>query len=179
MIPQLAEPFDKLENQKTRFLEILAGCSARQLAFRQHPEAWTLVQVGLHVAIAEQRTADSIKRHRGMRSGSRSLRYGLGNVCLWLVLRTGIRVKNPVPETEPEPDIELPELIERWAFARTDLANVLSEIKPRGLSYAAFKHPIGGPYNVQQAMHFLVTHLQHHLRQVDRIRRDPAFPDDA
>jgi hypothetical protein len=93
-----------------------------------------------------------------------------------LILKTGIRVKNPVPEAAPDDDIDLPGLLEAWEQARADLAAVLAETKERGLQYAAFKHPVAGPWNVEEALVFLVAHLDHHLRQLDRIQRHPAFP---
>jgi len=176
MIPQAAELFENLETRKKRFVSTLEGLSPTQLEFRASPQAWTPVQVGHHVVLAEQRTADSIKKHRGMRSGKRGLRYRVGNALLWLVLKTGLRVKNPVPEAAPDEDIDLARLLEAWDTARGDLETVLSETKERGLEYAAFNHPIAGPFNVEQALQFLVAHLDHHLRQLDRIQRDPSFP---
>lgn len=176
MIPKTAELFENLESRKQRFVTTLQGFSPEQLEYRADPQAWTPVQVGHHVTIAEQRTADSIKKHRGIRSGKPSLRYRVGNAMLWLVLKTGIKVKNPVPEAAPDDDIDLARLLEVWGKARIDLEAVLEETKERGLEYAAFNHPIGGPFNVEQAVEFLVAHLDHHLRQLDRIQRDPSFP---
>jgi len=176
MIPQAAELLENLASRKARFVTALEGFSPEQLDFRAEPEAWTPVQVGHHVVLAEQRTADSIKKHRGMRSGQRSWRYRVGNAMLWLVLKTGLRVKNPVPEAAPDDDIDLARLLEAWDKARDDLEAVLNETKERGLQYAAFNHPIAGPFNVEQALHFLVAHLDHHLRQLDRIQQNPSFP---
>ena len=176
MIPKAAELLGNLEARKARFVTTLEGFSPAQLDFRADPRAWTPVQVGHHVVLAEQRTADSIKKHRGMRSGKRSLRFQVGNALLWLVLKTGLRVKNPVPEAAPDDDIDLDQLLQAWDKARDDLEAVLSETKERGLEYAAFNHPIGGPFNVQQALEFLVAHLDHHLRQLDRIQQNPSFP---
>ena len=176
MIPRAAELLENLETRKQSFVTTLQGFSADQLEFRTAADAWTPVQVGHHVVLAEQRTADSIKKHRGMRSGKRGLRYRLGGAALWLVLKTGIRVKNPVPEAAPASDIDLAGLLEAWDEARTDLEAVLAETKERGLEYAAFRHPIAGPWNVEEALVFLVGHLDHHLRQLARIQQDPAFP---
>ena len=75
MIPRVAELYDRLGEQKALFVDTLEALSAEQLNFRAKPEAWNVVQVGHHVVIAEQRTADSIKKHRGMRSGKRRLHH--------------------------------------------------------------------------------------------------------
>lgn len=176
MIPRVAELYDRLGEQKAQFLGALEGLSAEQQSFRAKPDAWNMVQVGHHVVIAEQRTADSIKKHRGIRSGKRGLHHRVGNMLLWGVLKTGIRVKNPVPEAAPDPDIELGGLVELWEQARTNLEDVLSEVKERGLQYAAYKHPIAGPFTVQDSLEFLVAHLDHHLRQLERIQQNPSFP---
>ena len=82
MIPKAAKLLESLEERKTRFVDTLEGFSLEQLDFRADPQAWTPVQVGHHVVLAEQRTADSIKKHRGMRSGKRSLRFKIGNAML-------------------------------------------------------------------------------------------------
>lgn len=176
MIPRVAELYERLGEQKVRFLGNLEGLSAEQLSFRAKPEAWNVVQVGHHVVIAEQRTADSIKKHRGMRSGKRRLYHRVGYMLVWGVLKTGIRVKNPVPEAAPDPDIDLGNLVELWEQARADLDEVLSEVKERGLQYAAYKHPVGGPFTVEDSLEFLVAHLDHHLRQLERIQGNPSFP---
>jgi len=176
MVPRAAELYGDLETRKSRFVTTLQGLSTEQLEYRPTPEAWTAVQVGHHLAIAEQRSADSIKKHRGMRSGKRSVRFRVGNALLWLVLKTGLRVKNPVPEAAPDPEMDLDRLLDVWDKARTDLKAILAETKERGLEYAAYKHPIAGPWNVEQALEFLVAHLDHHLRQLDRIRQNPSFP---
>ena len=97
-------------------------------------------------------------------------------MLLWGVLKTGIRVKNPVPEAAPDTDIDLGRLVELWEQARIDLSEVLSEVKERGLQYAAYKHPVGGPFTVEDSLEFLVAHLDHHLRQLQRIQGNPSFP---
>lgn len=176
MIPRVAELYDRLEEQRAQFLGTLDDLSAEQLSFRAKPDAWNVMQVGHHVVLGEQRTAISIKKHRGMRSGKRRLHHRIGYILVWGVLKTGLRVKNPVPEAAPNTDIDLAELREQWEKARGDLAEVLSEVKERGLDYAAYKHPVGGPFSVEDALEFLVAHLDHHLRQVERIRGNPSFP---
>jgi len=176
MIPRAAELFEHLESQKGQFLGTLDAFSPEQRDFRPQPRAWNALQVGQHVVLAEQRTADAIKQHRGMRSGKRSPRYWIGNALLQLVLRTGLRVRNPVPEAAPDDDVDLDQLLQAWEKARFDLEAVLSELKDRGLGYAAYKHPIAGPFNVEQALEFLVAHLNHHLRQLERLQRYPSFP---
>jgi hypothetical protein len=176
MIPRVAKFYDRLAEQKAQFLGTLEGFSAEQLSFRIKPDAWNVVQVGHHVVLAEQGTADSIKQHRGIRSGKRRLHHRLGYLLLWGVLKTGLRVKNPVPAAAPDADIDLGRLEQLWDKARGDLGEVLSEVKERGLQYAAFKHPVGGPFTVEDSLEFLVAHLDHHLRQIERIRRNPSFP---
>lgn len=176
MIPRAAELLAELEQRKERFVGTLRNMSPEQLAYRSEPQAWTPVQVGHHLVIAEQGTANSIKKHKGMRSGKRGLRYTIGSTLLWFVLKTGMRVKNPVPEAAPDEDIDLDHLLELWDKARADLQAVLEETKERGLEYAAYKHPVAGPWNVEEALVFLVAHLDHHLRQLDRIQRQSSFP---
>ena len=128
------------------------------------------------MVLAEQRTANAVKRHRGMQSGKRRLRYRIGNALVWAVLKTGLKVKNPVPEAAPDRDISHEQLEAAWEQARTDLRAFLEALQEAELKDAAYKHPIAGPLNVEESLEFLVGHLDHHLRQLNRIRKHPDFP---
>lgn len=176
MIPRVEEIFERLEEQRQRFLDTVGELSPEQQTFRSREGAWCALEVGHHVVLAEQRTANAVKRHRGMQSGKRRIRYRIGNVLLWTVLKTGIKVKNPVPEAAPDKDISPTELEAAWDQARKDLRAFLEALQESELKDAAYKHPIAGPFTVEEAMAFLVAHLDHHLRQIDRIQQHPDFP---
>ena len=176
MIPRAEEIFERLEEQRRRFLDTVRGLSPEQQCFRSREGAWCTLEVGHHVVLAEQRTANAVKRHRGMQSGKRRIRYRIGNVLLWTILKTGIKVKNPVPEAAPDKNISREELEAAWNQARNDLQAFLEALQVAELKDAAFKHPLAGPFTVEEALAFLVGHLDHHLRQIDRIREHPDFP---
>ena len=99
-----------------------------------------------------------------------------GNALVWTVLKTGLKVKNPVPEAAPDRDISHEQLEAAWEQARTDLRAFLEALQEAELKDAAYKHPIAGPLNVEESLEFLVGHLDHHLRQLNRIRKHPDFP---
>lgn len=176
MIPRAKEIYERLEEQRGCFLDTVRGLSPEQQSFRSREGAWCTLEVGHHVVLAEQRTANAVKRHRGMQSGKRAMRYRIGNALLWIVLKTGIKVKNPVPEAAPDKNISHAELEAAWDQARSDLRAFLEALQLAELKDAAFKHPIAGPLNVEEALVFLVRHLDHHLRQIDRIQKHPDFP---
>lgn len=176
VIPRAQEIFDRLEDQRERFLATVDALSPEQRHFRAHQRAWCVLEVGHHVVLAEQRTASAVKRHRGMQSGKRRLRDRIGKALLWTVLKTGLRVKNPVPEAAPDRDISREQLEAAWERARSELRAFLEALQEAELKDAAYKHPIAGPFNVEESMVFLVGHLDHHLRQIDRIQQHPEFP---
>ncbi len=93
------------------------------------------------------------------------------------VLRRGIRVRNPAPSATPNPEIGFEDLEPRWAEERTKVAILLESMGEAELDQAGFNHPIAGPQTVAESLEFLVTHLEHHLRQLGRIHSHAAFPD--
>jgi hypothetical protein len=176
VIPQAARILEVLEDHRQQFLSTLRSMNPEQRTFRSRSGVWSPLEVGHHVVLVEQRSTGALTARRGQPSQTRPLRSQIGYALLWLVLKTGLRVRNPVAAAAPRPDITLVELEEMWEQTRSDLAAYLAGLTEEGLHDAAYKHPVGGPFNAGEALKFLVGHPEHHLRQLDRIRQQPSFP---
>lgn len=176
MIPRAAELLSELETKKKSFLLKLDRLTDEQRSFRHSPDAWSPVQVADHVVRAERRSVDSMLKHRGKPSAQRSLKYLIGYSGVWLMFKTGLRVKNPVPQAAPADQPDLQDVRQIWEGARGDLRGHLEGLQVQALSDAAYKHPVAGPLSVEEALVFLNRHLAHHTRQLDRICHQPDFP---
>lgn len=176
MISRAANLFDQLDRGRRRFVSTVGALNPDQRSFRPQPSAWSALEVGHHVVLVERRSIDAMLSNRGRPSRRQDLRGRIRYALLWLVLRTGLRVKNPVPAATPRRDFTFTELESFWSATRGDLGSFLEELDERGLHCAAFRHPVGGYFDVERALRFLVAHLEHHQRQLDRLREHPDFP---
>ncbi len=176
MIPPLARLHDRLDGGLERMLAELGQMSEAQRRFRPHADAWSPTQVCHHLLLAQRGSVGSIEKVRGKKARHRSLGQRLGHRAVRLVLRLGLRVKNPAPSAAPDPAISFEELEPEWAGERARLRRLLESMGEHALGEAGMKHPVAGPLTVEESLTFLAGHVEHHLRQIGRIRAHPDFP---
>ena len=179
MHQRLQELHSTLDRDKREMVSRLEGMTEPQRQFRPREDSWSPLEVAHHVFLAEEFSVSVMLKQGDRRSGRRSLKDRLGYAGVWLVLKAGIKVKNPVPAAAPSPDVTLAEITEAWSTVRTQLVEYLEPLQENDLRRAAIKHPIAGPMDIEAALVFLTRHLQHHLRQIGRREDDPAFPSAA
>jgi hypothetical protein len=100
----------------------------------------------------------------------------IGRSLLWGVLTFGVRVSIPAPQLSPKPDISLHDANAEWSDVRQRWQEFLLTFPRERLQEMAFRHPISGPTSYARALDFLRRHCAHHERQIERIRKHPAFP---
>ncbi len=176
MIPPVEEAFTRLEERRRSLEERLARLTAAQRDFRPAPEAWSSLQVARHVQLTERAIAASLRRGAGAVPARRSFKQRVGNLVVGAVLRLGIRVRLPIRAVTPEDALDLDAIRGEWERERGDLRGLLEKVDRDGLSSPAFVHPVAGPMDMREALGFLERHFDHHLRQLERIRRAPGFP---
>lgn len=174
MLPQLRTRWDQYCQQRDRLLDELGALSEAQLAFRPAPGAWSLNEVAHHLLLVEQGVAASFARPP--KPEPRTVRHLVGRVLVRLLLGSPLRVRVPTRRVLPTGEITLPEIRTRWSGVSRELEGQLSEITPATLGRPAMKHPYSGPLDARRTLNFLGRHFRHHLRQVARVRRAPAFP---
>ena len=176
MLAALQGHFQALEDRRHQLLAELERCTAAQRVFQPAPDAWSLVGVAHHLVLVEQGTLQALSNRRRAAPMRRRLRHVAGSALVRLVFALGIRVRVPFRGIEPRPDLPLPELKQQWEQVRSAMAAYLDGITEEALHEPVLAHPIGGPMSIPQGLDFLVRHFDHHLRQVARTRRAPAFP---
>jgi uncharacterized damage-inducible protein DinB len=162
---------DRLEAGRQTFLDTLHSLTPEQQARHPSPQGWSGLEVLEHVVLVEQAGMDTLSRLNGRASSRRSLRYQIGYALVWLVLTTGLRVKVPIDAVRPSGSKSLEESERLWKAVRGRLDQFLAGLDEEGLRRAAYKHPIAGPLNVEEGLLFLIRHLAHHQRQLERIRK--------
>ena len=105
MIPPLEKRYQRLEERKRTMLERLDALSAEQLDYRKTPGSWSPLQVGEHVLSAEIRSVDVLLKQGDRPSARRTLRQKVLHVLVGLILKLGVRVKNPTG-VDPQGRIE-------------------------------------------------------------------------
>lgn len=176
VIEQLGELHDRLERGLDQMLGELRGMSEAQQRFRPAVEAWSATQVSHHLLLAQSGIVGAIEKMRGRKAERRTLADRLKHQAVRLVLFGGIRVRNPAPSATPDPDVAFEELEPLWAKERERTRGLLDSMDEAALGEAGFRHPIAGALTVLDSVVFLAGHVEHHLRQLRRIRSHVDFP---
>jgi hypothetical protein len=172
----LARTLDALDTLRSDLTARVSDLDEGDLVRRAGDEGWTPVQVLQHLLLVERAALEGERRVFG-RAGAppravplrRRLRYRLGRVIVALVFRLGIRVRVPSPRVIPEPPIPLSEIRDLWPGVSSELRQRLESAHDRDAAALFMKHPVSGPLTSAETAAFLLSHMRHHARQLDRI----------
>ncbi len=176
MIPVLQQMYAGLEDRRLNMLRRVREMNEAQRAFRAEPEDWTPTQVVQHIVIAEQVGVDAMVRLKDRPSKKRRLAQKLGYAAVWVIMKLGIRVKSPARRTIPDGEVSFGEIESEWEKTRDRLHDLLDDLEDGALQSAGFMHPVAGPLNLSEGLLFMTRHLDHHLRQLDRIVAGKTYP---
>lgn len=135
-------------------------------------EGWTLMQAAAHLCQAEMLALTYVKK----KSQSEHLVQGVHQsslrlMALKLVLALPIKFKAPKVVSVP-PHYETMELlIHDWKSTREELRHFIEHLEESKLNKSFFKHPAAGMLTPIDMARFFLYHLNHHLRQYQRLER--------
>jgi len=165
----------QLESATERLIQ-----SAETLGDQSHQSPglgqWSAAQVVQHLLVSE--TGINQYLEKKVMAAEGLLHAGVGHFLRSRLLRLLLRVpflrfKVPpmlaanTPATAPP----LPELRQQWASVRRRLEHILSEYPDHLLRRAIFKHPRSGMLTITQTLDFMLDHVLHHQRQMERISK--------
>ena len=164
--------FEKMEVTKANLLRSLASLDAETLNRKSDASTWSILQVVAHLTKSEGGTLRYIKKKTQDPAALPSsgvvqwLRIG----ALIVGIRSGYKLKAPesiadVPETS-----EFQAASFAWAEVREDWREFVEGFPPALQGKVIFRHPFVGLLGPAQTMIFLNEHLEHHGRQIGRIR---------
>jgi hypothetical protein len=180
MLPSLRSQLDAVMARRSNFEAQARGMSEAQLRFRPAPGAWSISEVADHLLHVEREVMKASTKQGVERRGQRrTLKQWLAAKGFRAVTRLNIRIKVPAKVAglvTPGSAPDLNALWAEWRDTHDQLERYLETIGPANVDDMAFRHPIIGPTSVRGMLPFLVSHFDHHMRQVRRIRASAGFP---
>jgi len=167
--------FEQLEQATNRLLDM-----TQALGDKDHqapgPGQWSAAQVVQHLLVAETGIGQYIDKKIQQAEGLG--KTGFGHFLRSRILRVALRLpflRFQVPKylaaATPATAPPLPELRLEWDRVRRQLERTLNEFPSPLLGRTIFKHPRSGMLNIYQTLDFMVDHVLHHQRQLERITK--------
>jgi len=164
----LLDRFNTLERQRMDILERISTTDNILLSKQPSDGAWSVAQVVLHLAIAEEGLLAYLNKKRevgGHEPVGASAPFRLAALNLALVLP--VKYKAPtVVATVPE--CSMAEAKMRWDAVREHMHRAFETIPEKLIGHGLFKHPAAGKFDLVQGLRFIGMHVHHHRTQIDR-----------
>jgi len=169
---------NELETLRKEIVSEYDAYTTDQLTFKPEPTHWNLLQVLDHIVTSEKMSAIYVKRQLTGKKyppppGFKSkYRYAI----LKLAFKLPFRYKAPsiVDSTGKSPDLH--NLQESWNTIRQEFRTIIESIDEELLDLGVYKHPRAGLLNMEQALDFMIIHIRHHQKQMERITGEEKFP---
>ncbi|TGE20233.1 DinB family protein [Hymenobacter elongatus] len=167
--------FEQLEQATNRLLA-MTGALGDKAHQTPGPGQWSAAQVVQHLLVAETGINQYIEKKVLQAEELEKSTFGtfLRSRLLRVLLRIPfLRFKAPARlaalTTDDVP--ALTELQAEWEAVRRRLEQILNEYPSSLLNRDIFKHPRSGMLNIYQTLDFMVDHVLHHQRQLERISK--------
>ena len=170
MNPELNARFERLEATRVSVAARLNGKDPALLNRPRVDGGWSVLQVLDHVIAAEAGTHRYTSKK--MLGGTKLPRAGLISRVRLLALKgamvSPLRFRAPAITAAVPDEAEAAEVLARWQETREGWQKLLEGFPEELLDRMVFRHTLVGLMGLPDTLSFMQTHLDHHVRQVDR-----------
>ncbi|RSK49044.1 DinB family protein [Hymenobacter rigui] len=165
--------FEQLELATTHLLDTVAALGPRATQ-QPGPGQWSAAQVVQHLVVSETGIGQYMEKKLLQTESLEKSGFGafLKSRLLRVLLRlpfTRFKAPSYLEKLTPTELPPLPELQAEWAAVRRRLERLLNEYPSNLLNRSIFKHPRSGMLTIYQTLDFMIDHVLHHQKQVERI----------
>jgi len=178
MIVPVEKQFRKMEEQRKSLLKEVEALSHERQNFKPAADAWSILQVLNHLVYAETNTVKYMqKKMQGIATVRKAgVQAKVRSFVLNSLLQLPVKFKAPKAALPVQEDVYIfDNLKKQWDTVRAEFGKILDQLNPADAEKLIFKHPISGKFNIYQTMSFLEEHIEHHKKQIERIKAAPGF----
>ncbi len=175
MEAELRTLFDQIEHQQCEINENLLMLSEAQLTWKPKASAWSIRQIVEHLMLCAEIFGHAEK---GVPAKPEAMMFRIipprWRFAMALsALKHNVVLPFPSPVLEPQGNERLSDLLFRWGMAHSAMEHDLSMLYGDESRYS---HPVLGSLSAAQMLELGCVHTAYHVRQMEALQRDPAFP---
>jgi len=171
MDKKIQQEFEALEKSRLALFNKLDKLDASKMNQQPDANSWSVVQVMDHLTLAERNSLLYMtkKLSFNVEMKKADFKTTLRLFILKTALKLPLKWKAPKIVADARNEKNYAEAKAAWSEVRNGIAAFLEKFPPEHLQSELFKHPSAGKFTVVQALNFMRTHFEHHLKQIDRI----------
>ena len=171
MNKNIKHEFEALEKSRTELFAKLDKLDASKMNKQPDASSWSVVQVMDHLIQAETNSVMYISKKLSFNPDLKKANFNthFRMFLLKAALTLPMKWKAPKIIAVANNDKSYVEAKAAWATVRNNLSDLLEKFPEEHLQAELFKHPMAGKFTIVQAVSFMHTHFNHHLKQIERI----------
>ena len=169
---KLKKQFEVLREKREQLFKIVTSVDAALLDRPPAEGKWSILQILYHVKASEAGTLRYIDKKLSFSPEglpNSSFLSGAKLLLLEMTLRSPVKFKAPKGlDVFPE-RLVLEEIKADWDRSDEGFLQLIDRLEEHQLGWQLFKHPIIGRLDMQQTIKFMISHFDHHARQIKRL----------
>jgi uncharacterized damage-inducible protein DinB len=178
MVAEVQKIFDRLEAGRKDLIESLDLLHENQFNFKPGQGKWSIAEIIHHLVLSEQGTYRYMtKKNQAEKLPKLGWQASFRSAILNLGLKLPLKYKAPRKgNILPTGKTSYLQLRQEWQEVRGNLWEFIRQLSPERMQSAIFRHPFGGYFTIFQTLRFFEEHIEHHRKQIERIRALEKFP---
>jgi uncharacterized damage-inducible protein DinB len=173
MLTKLQKEFEIVEEKKRQLFSTI-NSAGQDIYIKPSNEKWTISMVAEHLYFSESGILYNIKKYLSKNKGkSKGLYHDIRSLILRIALKSPMKFKAPpIDLLTPKGEMQLQEIDDNWNNLREEFKKHLEDYTQKNVNILIFKHPAAGMMTIVQTLQFMGQHIDHHLHQVKRIKKE-------
>lgn len=166
-----------LAESRSCLLQAVEGLSAEQRTFRTAQDRWSVADCVEHITVVENSIFNTLQQvlQAPPEPAKKAGVVGQEQIILERVPSRNQRVKGPERVMPKGRWPEFDELCRQFEATRERSVRFAADTQA-DLHNHFFPHPLLGQFDCYQWLLFLGMHCERHVRQLEEVKADPAFP---
>ncbi len=171
-IEKVLTKYEQLQDENALIMQDLKKLESTELNYKSNDKKWNIIQVLNHIKSTEAGTLKYI--HKKMKYGGLKMTNWSAGTRAFLMRslnNSSIKFKMPSVLTQPSVDGSLQSIQNEWNELRDQWRTFIKNFPDEDLNKAVFRHPIFGRLSLLQTMDSMISHQNHHKKQINRIKK--------
>jgi len=170
---KIQKQLDAVDNQLQQLVQRLSKHSEEDLNRKPSETEWSIMQVMVHLQLAEFYTMESMKKKlsNGNVPKKNSLKGKLITGLYPVIFNMPVKITAPEAISGEALPIKSSfwDVTKQWKKQRADLRSFMTGLNEEQLKGEVFKHPIFGRSDAYGLLKFYLLHTKRHEKQINRL----------
>ncbi len=164
---------EQLETSRQKLLAELEKEDKGIFHTKPAPDKWCIAQVFYHLNSSESISINYVQKK--MLGGDSIKKTGVPaafrSMLVKTVLRSGYKLKAPKLLGDMPEEVNYHKMVDSWNETRIRLSELIHSMPETLIEREVYYHPLAGRMNLLHMLEFFKDHFDHHLTQIDRLKK--------